>query len=129
MGARVYINTRHGQQLGQPLSRSLPYTVRVNGSITGHESRSQFTRRLSKGYRCFRGPLCKIPTSSLFGHLGRVLIWARRDDDAIITLQQVATICDGCGVDLNSTIERFVCRSGKDFDLCRFCYERYGGKS
>jgi hypothetical protein len=75
------------------------------------------------------GLCAKFPTTSRFSCLGRVLIWARRDRNAIITLQQqIASIYNSYGVDLNSTTEKSIYRSCKDFDLCHSYHERYGAK-
>jgi len=72
--------------------------------------------------------LCaKYPASCAPSILGRVLIWAGRDGDAIVALQRqlAASYCDDCGVDLTSATGRFVCRTCKDCDLCRACYGTY----
>jgi tetratricopeptide (TPR) repeat protein len=73
---------------------------------------------------------------SLFGLLGRVLIWARREDDAIVAFihqfrlakskpEYGGTICDSCGKQLNAGMSRFVCKACMDIDLCDECHENY----
>ena len=73
---------------------------------------------------------------SLFGLLGRVLIWARREDDAVVAFihqfrlveskpEYGGIICDGCGKQLNAGMNRFVCKACMDIDLCNECYENY----
>jgi hypothetical protein len=69
--------------------------------------------------------------------LGRMLIWAGRDDDAVSAFQnqsqlaeskpldQGGTMCDGCGRWLSAGIERFVCRACLDVDICDKCYKNY----
>jgi len=73
---------------------------------------------------------------SLFGLLGRVLIWIRRADDAVVAFihqfrlaesksKYGGTICDGCGKQLNAGMNRFVCKACMDIDLCDECHENY----
>lgn len=73
---------------------------------------------------------------SLFGLLGRVLIWARREDDAVVAFihqfrlakskpEYGGTMCDGCRKQLNAGMNRFVCKACMDIDLCDECHENY----
>jgi hypothetical protein len=73
---------------------------------------------------------------SLFGLLGHVLIWARREDDAVVAFihqfrltesrpEYGGTICDGCGKQLNAGMNRFVCKACMDIDFCDECHNNY----
>ncbi len=72
-----------------------------------------------------------------FGILGRMLIWVGEDDDAAIGLQHqihplgsrpeiCGPACDGCNMQfISASMERFVCRTCEDVDLCDKCYKGY----
>ncbi|KAH8706958.1 hypothetical protein GQ44DRAFT_777616 [Phaeosphaeriaceae sp. PMI808] len=71
-----------------------------------------------------------------FSILGRMLVWAGRDDDAVLAFQhqsclieskpeQGGTICDGCNNWLHAGMARFVCRACVEIDLCEGCYKEY----
>ena len=73
---------------------------------------------------------------SLFSILGRMLIWAGQDDDAVSAFlnqyrlegskpDQSSTICDDCKKRLKAGIKRFVCKACVDVDLCDECHENY----
>jgi hypothetical protein len=73
---------------------------------------------------------------SFFSILGRILIWAGQDNDAVIAFQhqfrlaesrpeQGGTVCDSCGKELSTGMERFVCKACIDIDLCNKCYTDY----
>jgi tetratricopeptide (TPR) repeat protein len=72
---------------------------------------------------------------SFFSILGRMLIWAGQEDDAVFAFQhqfrlaeskpqQGRTVCC-CGKRLHAGMERFVCRACVDIDLCDECYKNY----
>jgi tetratricopeptide (TPR) repeat protein len=70
-----------------------------------------------------------------FSILGRILIWAGEDDDAVFAFQyqfrlaelkpKQGTACDGCEKWLSAGMGRFVCKACVDIDLCDECYKNY----
>lgn len=65
-----------------------------------------------------------------------MLIWARREDNAVVAFihqfrlaeskpEYGGTICDGCEKQLNAGMNRFVCKACMDIDLCDECHENY----
>ncbi|KAF2465569.1 uncharacterized protein BDR25DRAFT_360508, partial [Lindgomyces ingoldianus] len=73
---------------------------------------------------------------SFLSLLGRMLIWTGKDDDAVIAFQhqfrlaesepeQGGTVCDGCSRQLYAGMQRFVCKTCIDIDLCDDCYADY----
>jgi tetratricopeptide (TPR) repeat protein len=76
-----------------------------------------------------RGNIC----SSVFGQLGRVLLWNSDELNAQIAFQQQIGLqdgmpvyaditCDGCSFPLTCAMKRFVCKRCLDTDLCGQCY-------
>ena len=72
----------------------------------------------------------------LFSFLGRVLVWAGREEHAVVAFMQQlrlielkpehsSPICDSCGKQLNAGMKRFVCKACMDIDLCGECFENY----
>jgi hypothetical protein len=91
---------------------------------------ARLCKRFTLAQDAFPGPLC------LFDILGRILLWAGKEDGAIIAFERQITKhdtepnhgnarCDGCEKELNFTTKRFVCKACKDVDLCYICHEDY----
>jgi hypothetical protein len=71
--------------------------------------------------------------SSVFGQLGRVLLWNSDELNAQIAFQQQIGLqdgmpvyaglsCDGCSLPLTCAMKRFVCKRCLDTDICAQCY-------
>ena len=74
--------------------------------------------------------------SRLFSVLGRALILAERNEDAVLAFQFQSRLsqsngentvawCDECGEPIRAGMERFVCTTCEDIDLCDRCHEQY----
>ncbi|KAK3616779.1 hypothetical protein LTR22_026953 [Elasticomyces elasticus] len=94
-------------------------------------SSTPFVPKLLKSYKRF--PRCDI---SLFGEVGRILIWAGDDENARIAFQQQINeyngiwrhgdaYCGACNQTLSLVTKRFVRKACKDGDLCEACYRDY----
>jgi len=74
---------------------------------------------------------------SLYGYLGRVLLWTLDEGNAMTAFQQqnalhgetyiyVNTWCDGCDLPISYDMKRYVCKDCLDIDLCGQCFSSHG---
>lgn len=113
------------------------HVLRDRSNSRGGSDSSEFRRIID----CLlaSGKLMKLFPSSqpaLLSGIGRMLLWAGGDKDALVIFKQQLhyrngtvhhgnTVCDGCDNDLTLETGRFICRACFDVDLCTLCHSTY----
>lgn len=116
-----------GKMKARTIAQAFPARLRVDSG----PSREEITRN----------SMCLVmlrttPTSTIYGCLGRVLMWLQNEGDALVVFEQQLeliddewqhryVICDSCQTQLTLATGRLICKNCLDGDLCRECYSKY----